>query len=116
MHSADFSERILSRLELAEAHEPNPHFQCDLRIAWITVLYASHGYLRPHVCASYRVLGLHPEKVWPALVARRRAMRGSLYEQFFGGCEGVSSDSELPPKKPVVSAGIPPCATDRRAA
>jgi hypothetical protein len=92
------SERILSRLERAEAHEPNPHLQADYRIAWITVIRASRGELWPHVTATYEVLGLHPDKVWPAILARRKALLGPLYEAFYG----VS----LPPKKPPQSAAV----------
>jgi hypothetical protein len=92
------TERILARLERAERREPNPHLQADYRIAWITVLRASRGELWPHVTATYEVLGLHPEKVWPAIVARRKALLGPLYEAFYG----VS----LPPKKPPQSAEV----------
>lgn len=119
MKTPALTRRILSRLEQAEASEPNPHLQCDYRIAWITVLYASRGYSSPHVCACYRVLGLHPARVWPAIVARRKARLGSLYEQFFGGCAGVPLEfgqAQLPPKKPVVSVRIPLRMPDRRAA
>ena len=76
--------RILSRLELAEVRESNPHFRDDYRISWITVLRAARGEPRAHVSASYAVLGLHPEKVWPALTAQRRAKLGPLYGEFFG--------------------------------
>jgi len=86
------TDRVLCRLELAEAHELDPHLQSDYRIAWITVLFASHGEPMPDVQASYLVLGLHPEKVWPAIVERRKALLGSWYEQFWGAA--------LPPKKP----------------
>lgn len=92
------SDRVLAHLEDAEAHEPNPHFRDDLRISWITVLNAARGAAEPHVAATYAVLGLHPSKVWPAIVARRKAQLGTLYEDFFG----VS----LPPKKPAQSVRI----------
>ena len=87
--------RILSRLERAETREPNPHFQDDYRIAWITVVRASRGERIPHVSATYAVLGLDPDKVWPAIVARRKALLGPLYESWWG----VS----LPRKKPAQS-------------
>jgi hypothetical protein len=90
--------RILSRLEDAEAHEVNPHLQTDYRISWITVLRASRGELGAHRSASYAVLGLHPEKVWPAIVARRKAQLGGFYEEFFGGS----------PKKPAQSVRVLP--------
>jgi hypothetical protein len=87
-----FVQRILSRLERAEGHEPNPSLQADYRIAWITVLRASRGDPLPSVSASYAVLGLHPTKVWPAVLARRKALLGPLYEAFYG--------ASWPPKKP----------------
>lgn len=90
--------RILSRLEDAEAREVNPHFQTDYRISWITVLRASRGEPGAHRSASYTVLGLHPSKVWPAILARRKAQLGPLYEVFFG--------VTLPPKKPAQSVRI----------
>ena len=93
--------RILCSLESAEAHEPNAHFQDDYRIAWLTVLRASQGLRQPHVAATYAVLGLHPDKVWLAIVERRKALLGVLYEEFFGG--------KLPPRKPVESVRAPVC-------
>lgn len=87
--------------------EVNPHFQADLRIAWITVLRASRGEPWPHVSATYTVLGLHPDKVWPSILERRKALLGPLYEDFFG--------VTLPPKKPARSAGCFPVRTDRAA-
>lgn len=89
------TRRVLTRLEDAEVRESNPHFQDDYRIAWITVMRASRGEVRPHLSATYAVLGLHPDRVWPAIVARRKAILGSGFEKFCG----VS----LPPKKPVQS-------------
>lgn len=77
------TSRILSRLEVAEAREPNPHLACDYRIAWITVYFAARGDPQPDVAASYAVLGLYPQKVWPAIVARRKALLGPLYEDFY---------------------------------
>lgn len=95
-----YVRRVLSRLEDAEAHEVNPHVQTDLRIAWITVLRAARGELGAHRSACYAVLGLQPDKVWPAIVERRKAQLGALYEAFYG----VS----LPPKKPAQSARVLP--------
>ena len=89
------SARVLVRLEQAEATEPNPHYRDDIRVAWITALNAARGVSQPHVAATYSVLGLHPLNVWPAIVERRKAELGALYEEFFGG--------SLPPKKPVQS-------------
>lgn len=86
-------ERILRRIWQAELAETNPHRRDDLRIAWITVRYAAQEYAQPHVAASYAVLGLHPNKVWPAIVARRTKLLGSYYALFY-------PDLSLPPKKP----------------
>lgn len=89
--------RVLYRLEQAETCEINPHFQDDYRISWITVLYASRGERGPHVAATYAVLGLHPDKVWSAIVERRKSMLRSDYTKFFPTATASS------PKKPVQS-------------
>jgi hypothetical protein len=91
-----FTERVLWRLEQAEARELDPHLQDDYRIAWITVLYAAQGSRQPDIAATYRVLGLHPDRVWSAIPARRKALLGSCYAEFWG--ERASS-VQLPPKK-----------------
>lgn len=107
LESSAIVERILSRLETAESQEPNPHFQADYRIAWITLKRADRGEKIPHVSATYAVIGLHPDKVWAAIVERRKALLGPLYEEFFG--------ATLPPKKPVRSVRIFPQRADRAA-
>jgi len=100
MSEISLVRRILLRLEQAEARELNPHFQDDYRIAWIAVLRASRGETEPLVSATYTVLGLHPDKVWPAIVARRHAQTGRHYEAIFGGDLYPEASS---PKKPVRS-------------
>lgn len=82
------TERVLTQLECAELQESNPHFQDDYRIAWITALRAGRGEAEAYVSASYSVLGLHPAKVWPAILERRAALLGNL------------TVKSLPPKKP----------------
>ena len=72
----DLAERVLARLEAAEQKESDLWLRDDIRIAWITVLYASRGNPQPHIDATYKVLGLHPDKVWPAICARRAALLG----------------------------------------
>ena len=91
---------MLDQLAAAELSEVNPHLRDDYRIAWITVRFAARSYASPHVAATYAVLGLHPEKVWPAIVEQRKALLGRWYEAFF-----PSAESSLPPKKPVQSVG-----------
>jgi len=109
--ASKFVQRVLSRLERAEWHEPNPHFQDDYRIAWITVLRASRGELLPHVSAAYAVVGLHPEKIWPAILERRKALLGPLYSP-----ELALAARAAPPKKPAQSVGLPAGHAHRRAA
>lgn len=86
------------RLEQAEVCEHNPHYRDDLAIARLTVIHASTGkavLCGPHVLATYEVLGLHPDKVWPAIQARRAAIVGKVQQSFW---------RDFPPKKPPVSA------------
>ena len=100
MPAIDLSRRVRSRLEQAEASEPNLWFRDDLKIARLTVLHAERGDAKlcsPHVLATYEVLGLHPKKVWPKIEARRRALLGPFGEEFAG--------ARLPPKKPPAKVG-----------
>lgn len=92
------TSRILARLVQAELAELNPHLRDDYRIAWITVSFAARGDPFPDVSASYAVLGLHPAKVWPAVVARRRALLGRFYAEWWGDA------ASLPPNKRAQSA------------
>ena len=92
------SEHVLAYLELCEKEEIDPWLRDDIRIAWITVLYAASGNQQAHVDASYRVLGCHPSDVWARIVARRQAKLGGEYGKFFGA---VSS-----PRKPAASVPL----------
>lgn len=96
--SIDRSERVLAYLELSEKKETDPWLRDDIRIAWITVLYAASGNQQPHVDANYRVLGCHPLDVWPRIVARREAMLGGEYSNFFDGA--------VSPRKPAASVSL----------
>jgi hypothetical protein len=91
----DRAQRVLVYLEQAERKEIDPWFRDDIRIAWITTLYASRGNQQAHIDATYRVLGCHPDQVWSRIVARRKAQLGPLYAQVWGGASS--------PKKPVQS-------------
>jgi len=89
--------RVLSRLAEAIANGPDLWLRDDLLIARLTVLYAANGEAAectPQVLASYHVLGIHPDKVWPAIQARRKALLGPL------------SEAALPPKKPAHSVKL----------
>lgn len=81
--SLDLTERVLVRLEQAEKKEQDEHLKTDVRIAWVTTLYASRGNPQPHIDASFKVLGLHPDKVWPSIVAKRKAQLGSEYSLWY---------------------------------
>jgi hypothetical protein len=110
--SSEFSERVLLRLERAERNEPQARYQDDYRVSWLTVLYAMRGdavECSPHVLATYKVFQCHPDKVWPQLVARRKALLGREYHACYD-----ANDHPLPwdlqvwrgassPKKPVRS-------------
>ena len=70
------TDRILARLVQAEAHEPDLWLRDDYRQAFITVTLASRGNTMPFVVASYQMYGLHPDKVYSAILARRKALLG----------------------------------------
>lgn len=113
--SLELTARVLMQIEQSEAAEPHPHLRDDIRIAWLTLFYASRGEAvecSPQVLATYKVLGLHPDKVWPAIVARRQAHLGSLYSEFYDENGNWKSDAEVrlsgSPKKPVQSVRISP--------
>jgi hypothetical protein len=64
------SERVLAYLAGAEQAEPDVWLRDDIRISWLTVLYAANARPTPWVWAFNQVVGGHPSKVIPALVAR----------------------------------------------
>lgn len=90
--------RVVRQLRIAEARETDPWLRDDIKIARLTVAYAGLGEAvccSPHVLASYEVLGLHPEKVWPAIQERRKAL---------GPIDVIGA----PPKKPAQSVTLWP--------
>jgi hypothetical protein len=108
-YAEEFSHRVVARLVAAEFREPLVWFCDDYRIARVTVGLARQGCAIPFVEATYTVLGCHPDKVWPNIVAHRKANLGREYdandnalpsdwEKFWG--EGSS------PKKPVKSVRL----------
>jgi len=101
------TDRIIARIQQAECAEPNPHLQCDYHIAWLTALYAWRGdaiECSPHVLASYEVLGLHPDKVWPAIMAGRKAQLGAEYSDIYDEAGNLKPD--FSPKKPPHSVTV----------
>jgi hypothetical protein len=73
------TERALARIVQFEAHEPDVWLREDYRQAFITVALAAKGSPMPFVEASYIMYGLHPDKLWPAVLARRAALLGTNY-------------------------------------
>jgi hypothetical protein len=74
--TASFTDRVLARLIQFEAHEVNAHLRDDYRQAFITLALAEKGSLIPFVEASYTMYGVHPDKVWPKMIAYRQWMLG----------------------------------------
>jgi hypothetical protein len=102
------SERVLARLVQAEAHEPDVSLRDDIRQTFVALSLAIRsdvGALKasamdapakgheadrtgpPHplpmcfIRASYSMYGLHPDKVWPAILAKRKALIGPEFTQ-----------------------------------
>jgi hypothetical protein len=96
----NWSARILHRLEEAERRELNPHFRDDIRIAWVTTLFALRSEPQPFVRATYACLGVHPDQVWPRIVAFRKWMLGAEYEAWV-----PETSSPKKPAQSVTAAG-----------
>jgi len=119
------AERVLSRLEQFEKQEIDSWQRDDIRIAWIATLYASQGNPQPIIDATYRVHGLHPDKVWPAICARRAALLGrELPNEGLAVCLTATRVPEVAVmpllRKPITRAsgrefprGVTPCADSR---
>lgn len=75
--------RILDRLEKAELSEPDIWFRQDYRQAFICVSLASRGEPQPFVESSYRIYGKHPGKVWPHILATRKAKLGKEFPDWY---------------------------------
>jgi hypothetical protein len=82
---ADLAERVLLYLEKCEQKEPDAWLRDDIRIAWIT----------------HRVLGLHPDKVWPAIIDRHLAILGEKFALLDAGPLTNSLDLPHKQKKPM---------------
>jgi hypothetical protein len=79
-------DRVGTRLLDARDQEPEPWFNDDYQIAFLTVRYAQGEgvkFCTPHVLATVEVLGCHPDQVWPRIVARRKAKLGRFYSAWY---------------------------------
>jgi hypothetical protein len=94
-----FVGRVLLRLENAEKEESNPHLRDDVRIAWVTCLYAERSEPKPHERATLAVLGILPDQVWPRILANRKARLGDEFARWY-----EADGSPLADKKPPVPA------------
>lgn len=102
--------RVLARLEDSEKREIDPWLRDDLRHSWISLSTFWRGsfptFWDAFVDASYRIYGVHPDAVWPKIMAKRKAKLGPLYSAFYDENDLRRTDdlsAGLPPKKPVRS-------------
>jgi hypothetical protein len=84
--------RILDRLEEAERSEPDIHLRSDYRQAFICVSLASRGEREPFVTSSYRIFGIHPDKVWPNILATRKAKLGDEFRDWYDAAGNLRPD------------------------
>lgn len=61
--------------------EEQAWFRDDYQIALRTCLNLGKGYPNPFVLACRETLGLHPDKVWPAMIARKRWLLGTTFRE-----------------------------------
>jgi hypothetical protein len=92
--------RILDRLQKAELSEPNIWYRQDYRQAFICVSLARRCEPQPFITSSYRIYGLHPSKVWPMIMAKRKARLGKEFADWYDQAGNWKPD--IPGKKPAV--------------
>ena len=91
-------DRILARLVQAEAHEPHVWLRDDYRQSFITIALAAKGSALPFVEASYRMYGVHPDKLFQHVTDRRKAKLGKEYSRFYDVNGNRLLDSSSPKK------------------
>lgn len=94
-----FSSRVLSRLSQFEKAEENVSLRTDIRQASITISLAERGEHEPVIAARYRIRGLHPDAVFPAIMAMRRAKLGNEFSDWFDQAGNLKPD--VPSTKPI---------------
>lgn len=107
------SERVLARLIQLEAHEPLPYFKDDYRQAFITVTLAARGNSMPFVVASYQMYGVHPDKLYEKVLARREALMGRTSLAPNTG-EAHNATAQTPETSPAPKKPSQPSSTDKR--
>ena len=98
-------DRILDRLWEAERSEPDIHLRSDYRQAFICVSLASRGEAQPFVTSSYTMYGIHPDKVWPHIIAKRKAKLGEEFADWFDAAGNLRPDI---PKKTSLPVTVHP--------
>lgn len=123
--SLELTNRVLVQLAKAETKEPDPWMRDDIRIAWITVKWAAEGvpdwcWYRtdpPYVAATRQVLrGLRPDQVWPAILARRKALLGKEWAPESPRGETAESTAHAPNGASYKVPLLPLCASSGQTA
>ena len=104
------TERVLARLIQSEAHEPDVWLRDDYRQAFITLSLAAQNSPIPFVEASYIMYGLHPEKLYASILARRSALLGPTGEAL----PQNPQKSRLPGSSPFPRKSVSPVGTGRK--
>lgn len=86
------AERVLEYLARAESREIDPWAQDDIRVSWLTVLYAARGFEQPWEYAFWSYYGKHPSKAIPIWLERWAARDAALGP-------GLAEDEEIYPRK-----------------
>lgn len=89
-------QAVCDYLVWARDSESDVWLRDDYQIALLTCVHAADGSVFPAVQATYDYLGIHPDAVWPAILARRIAYGYPL----------ETIPTSLPPKKPVTGVEI----------
>jgi hypothetical protein len=95
--------RILNRLEEAERSEPDSWLRHDIRQAFITISLAQKGSPMPFIEASYAVFGKHPDRVWPHIMANRKAKLGKEFGDWFDQAGNLKPDIQKKTSAPVTT-------------
>jgi|GEM_PF-5394123 len=85
-------DRVLDRLWGAEQAESDIHRRSDYRQAFICVSLAGRGEGEPFVTSSYRIFGIHPDNVWPHILATRKAKLGKEFLDWFDAAGNLRPD------------------------
>lgn len=96
---AALSFHVMAYLEKAERKEENVWLKEDIRQAWTVCSMAERGMPDPFVQSSYKIYGIHPDDVWPAIMARRRAKLGKEFSAWYDAAGNLKPET---PKKPPV--------------